>query len=109
MGTLHLTPSLPCLPDRPPYNLPRSTMASRTASLCLLVLVASCLVADSMGCIYPAYGLGMYGGYGYGLGGIGMYGGYGLGGLGLGLVNPLIGGGLYGGYGYGLGVGKKYY
>merc|ERR1712018_618847 len=99
MGTLHLTPSLPCLPDRPPYNLPRSTMASRTASLCLLVLVASCLVADSMGFIYP----------GYGLGGIGMYGGYGLGGLGLGLVNPLIGGGLYGGYGYGLGVGKKYY
>ncbi len=76
-------------------------MAPTTVSFCLVVLVALCLVANS---VALPYGVGMYSPFAYG--GLGMYGrglyGYGMpfyGGYGMGY--PFLGGfGLYG---------KKYY
>merc|ERR1712198_674919 len=80
----------------------QSKMAASVASLCLMVLVASCLFADSMAVYYGGIGmgLGMPFGYGYGHGigfGMPMYGGIGFG-------MPYMG---YG-YGYGLGLGMRY-
>merc|ERR1711997_352417 len=98
MGTLQVTNF------RTNINLTTSSPSTKMASFsttCLLLVLASCMLASTLAGGYGGYrlgGLGMglgYGGYGmggYGMGGLGgMYGGYGMGGL----------GGMYGGYGMG--------